>query len=278
MIRSRPAGIFSALVFFSLIYCPLGARADQQYLTASGCSVSNVGYLTELAKEYERIRGTKVFVRGGGSVVGIEDLRKGKVDFAASCRSKESGDPDDLEFIQVAWDVLAFVVHKSNPVTSISLDNVRAIYNGSITNWKELKGPDAPIKIFLSRPKRGLSGVEASVRNMLLKGKEPVRTPNTIHLASSAIVEQMVIDTPEGFGATGYSSARKRDLKMLKVNGIAPTARNIISGSYPLKRPLFILVSAKPKPEVKEFIAFVRSGQGQQFLRSLGMVTMLDIK
>lgn len=69
--------------------------------------------LIELAKDYERRTGVKVFARGGGSVVGIEDLRGGKVNFAAACRAKEAGDPNDLQFIQVAWDVLAFIVHKT---------------------------------------------------------------------------------------------------------------------------------------------------------------------
>jgi len=72
---------------------PSALAAD--YLTGSGCSVSNVGYLNELAKDYEKRTGVKVFVRGGGSVVGIEDLRGGKVDFAAACRAKEAGDPED---------------------------------------------------------------------------------------------------------------------------------------------------------------------------------------
>ena len=64
-----------------LLFAPPDAHSAD-YLSISGCSVSNVGYLTELAKEYERRTGEKVFVRGGGSVVGIEDLRSGKVDLA----------------------------------------------------------------------------------------------------------------------------------------------------------------------------------------------------
>jgi phosphate transport system substrate-binding protein len=267
-----PLVVLSFLLFFP----PRSDAAD--HLTASGCSVSNVGYLTELAKEYERRTGIKVLVRGGGSAVGIEDLRSAKVDFAASCRSKSAGDPEDVTFIKVAWDALVFIVHPSNPLTSLSLDNVRAIYAGGITNWRQLKGPNLPIKVFISRARQGLSGVEASTNAMVLNGKEPVETPNTLFLASTGIVEQMVETTPEGFATTGYTSARKRHVKMLKVDGIAPTVGSIIQQRYPLKRPLYILLPEYPKPEVRKFVDFVLSRDGQMYLRSLNVVSLLDVK
>ena len=266
------------LLVFGVIFFVNMHEVYAAQIIGSGCSVSNVGYLTELAKEYEKTTGTKVFVRGGGTVVGIEDLRNGKVDFAASCRTRGEGDPEDIQFIQVAWDALVFVVNKSNPVSNISLEDVRAIYAGKITNWKQLKGRDMPVKVFISRPQKGLSGVEASTKALVLKGEEPVVTPNTIFLASTGIVEQMVEDTPEGFATTGFTSARKRHLKMFKVNGVYPTNKNIISKTYSLKRPLYILIPKNPKPEVKKFLDFVLSKEGQQFIRAQGVVSLLDVK
>jgi phosphate transport system substrate-binding protein len=267
--------LFLLILLFLLFPSP--ARSAE-YLTASGCSISNVGYLTALAEEYERRTGVKIFVRGGGSVVGVEDLRNGKVDFAASCRPKSAGDPEEVTFIQVAWDALAFIVHKSNPLENISLDEVRSIYAGKVTNWKQLKGREAPIKIFISRTKKGLSGVEASTKQLVLNGKEPAETPNTVFVASSGIVEQMVEENPEGFAATGVTSARKRDVKILKVNGVAPTNKAVIQGRYPLKRPLFILLPKHPKLEAQKFVYFALSKEGQQFIRSLNVVSVLDLK
>ncbi|MEK7332302.1 MAG: phosphate ABC transporter substrate-binding protein [Nitrospirota bacterium] len=267
-----------SLLIFLLTWSVNTPEAYPEQLIGSGCSVSNVGYLTELAKEYERRTGVKVFVRGGGTVIGIEDLRNGKVDFAASCRTREEGDPEDIEFIQVAWDALVFIVHKTNPVSNIPLEDVRAIYAGKITNWKQLKGKDAPIKIFISRPRKGLSGVEASTKALVLKGLDPVETPNTMSLASSGIVEQMVEETVEGFATTGFTSARKRDVKMLKVKGVLPTSKNIINKNYPLKRPLFILMPKKPRPEAKKLVDFVLSRDGQNFIRTQGVVALSDVK
>ena len=269
------------LLFFIILCISLGVRTEawsSDYITGSGCSVSNVGYLTELAKEYERRTGVRVLVRGGGTVVGIEDLRNGKVDFAASCRSRDAGDPEDVQFIQVAWDALVFIVHKSNPAVNISLDEARAVYAGKITAWKQLKGDDVSIKIFISRAKRGLSGVEAATKLVVLKGKEPAATSNTFLVPSTAIVEQMVESTPEGFATTGFTSGRKRNVKMLKVNGVYPTKMNITNKKYGLMRPLFILIPAVPKPEVKKFVDFTLSKDGQNFIGSLGVVSLIDIK
>lgn len=272
--------IYFSKLLFALLFSGfvVAASAEAEHLTASGCSVSNVGYLTELAKEYEKRTGVKVFVRGGGTIIGIEDLRAGKVDFAASCRHRAGGDPEDIQFIQVAWDALVFIGHKANPVNNISLDDVSAIYAGKITNWRQIGGGNGPIKVFISRAKKGLSGVESSMRALILKGKEPAETPNMVFLASTGIVEQMVEGTQAGFATAGFSSARKRNVKMFKVNGVFPTGKNIINGRYPLKRPLFILLPKKPKPEAKRFIDFALSREGQKFITSQGVVSILDIK
>ena len=249
-----------------------------QHLTASGCSVSNVGYLSDLVRDFEKETGIKILVRGGGSVIGIEDLRSGKVDFAASCREKTAGDPEDIELVEVARDALVFITHKSNPIDNISVNEVRAIYAGKITNWKQLRGPDAPIYVFVSRPTKGFSGVESSTNKMVLNKKEPVKTPNTVSLASAGIVEQMVEKTPWAFATTGFSSARKRDVKMIKVGNIIPSKENIAARKYPFNRPLFLAVPKKAKPGVKKFVDFALSKKGQNLISSYGVVSLLDMK
>lgn len=271
------AFLFILSLCLSIIFLN-NTAAYPEGIIGSGCSISNVGYLNDLAKEYEKRTGLKVFVRGGGSVVGIEDLRTGRVDFAASCRDKEADDPEDVRFIQIAWDALVFIVNQSNSINDITLEEVRSIYSGKIINWKQLGGDLGTIKLFISRPQKGLSGVESATKNMILKGENPVVTKNTVTLPSSGIVEQMIEKTPEGFGTTGFSSARKRNIKMLSLNGVSPTKENIINRKYDLIRPLFILVPEEPKQEVKKFVDFILSKEGQQIISSLGAISLSDIK
>lgn len=274
----RVIGVPALTVLISLFLLYPSKAHSHDYLTISGCSISNIGYLTELAKEYERRTGVKVFVRGGGSVVGSEDLKSGKVDLAASCRAPDPSGSGEIASVQVAWDALVFIVHQSNPLDNISLDTVRSIYAGRITNWSQLHGAPAPLKVFISRAQKGLSGVEASTKALVLNGKDPVESPNTFFAASSGIVEQLVEETPGGFAATGITSARKRNVKLLKVDGVAPTNKTIIQNRYPLKRPLYLLVPASAKPEIKRFVDFVLSREGQQFIRSQNVISLLDIK
>jgi phosphate transport system substrate-binding protein len=87
-----------------------------------------------------------------------------------------------------------------------------------------------------------------------------------------------VEDMKEGFASTGFGSARKRNVKMLKVNGVAPTRENIISGKYPYRRPLFIVVKKDAKPETRAFVNFVLSPKGQKLISSYGMPSLVDLK
>jgi phosphate transport system substrate-binding protein len=265
------------LIVFLLGHIPNNVYAAQ-IITGSGCSVSKVGYLSAIAREYERLTGVKVLVRGGSSVVGIKDLAAGRVDFAASCQKKMPSDPGGIEFIQVAWDTLVFIAHKSNPVDNITINDIREIYEGKITNWKQLNGPNMPIRLFMARPGGGLGGIGSHLKEMVLEGKTP--TAHAKILASAAIVEQLVEEIPEGFATSGFSSSHKRDVKILEINGISPNKENIIRGRYPLKlkRPLFIVIPKNPKPEVQKFVEFILSKEGQQFISSQGVVPLSDIR
>lgn len=274
-VRSMQKIVVAAALLSGLGSTP-PVRADP--LVASGCSVSNVGYLTNLAKDYERLMGQSILVRGGGSVLGLEDLRSGKTDFAASCRGREMGDPDDVEFIPVAWDALVFIVHPSNPLASISLGEAQGIYEGLIRDWGQLRGPAGPIDLLVSRPQQGLSGVESSTKSLVLAGKAPVVTPGTTTLASTGIVEQIVEKSPAAFAITGFSSARKRQVKMLALNGVAPTKENIIAKKYPFLRPLYLVVPRSAKPGVREFVGFALGRKGQELISSYGIVALRDIK
>jgi len=266
------------VLFWMLGMILLPAAVPAQSLSGSGCSVSVPGYLADLAKAYERETGVKVTVLGGGSLRGLTDLKEGRMDFAASCQSKSADDPEDFEYITASWDALVFIVHPSNPVKSITPRQVEAIYEGKINNWKQLGGPDLPLISVLSTP-LGMGGVGEALAKYILHGKRPTPQKNsTLQSSSAAIWEQLVEDMPEGFASTGFGSARKRNVRMLKVNGVAPTKETIISGAYPFRRPLYIVVRKNASPEVRKFVDFVRSRKGQQLISSYGMPSLADLK
>jgi phosphate transport system substrate-binding protein len=253
-----------------------GFANSHESLTGSGCSVSVPGYLADLAREYEKETGVKIMVLGGGSVRGLVDLQEGRTDFAASCQSKTPEDPVDFEYVTVAWDALVFIVNKQNPVDTVTPQQLKDIYEGRITNWKQLNGPNLDIISIISQ--KGMGGIGEAIAKYILKGNRPLQRQNSILAASISISEQLVEQMKEGFATSGFGSARKRDVKMLKVNGLLPTRENIISGKYPYKRPLFIVIKKDPKPEARKFVDFVLSREGQRLISSYGMPSLLDMK
>ena len=200
------------------------------------------------------------------------------MDFAASCRAKSADDPEDFEYRTASWDALVFMVHRSNPLDSITPQQVRDIYDGRIINWKQLGGPDLNLISVITTTK-GFGGVGEALSKYFLNGKLPLLQKNsTMQASSTTIWEQIVEEMREGFASDGFGSARKRKVKLLKVNGVAPTRENIISGKYPYRRPLYLVVRKNAKPETRKFIDFVLSKKGQRLISSYGMPSLADIK
>lgn len=261
--------------FLIILLFTYNSYADS--LNISGCSVSYLGYLKRLALEYDKKYNVRVFVRAGGSVVGLEDLKTGKIDLAASCKKPEEHSKE-FQHIQVAWDALVAVVHKSNPIDEISLKDIRGIFSGEIKNFKQIKGNDSEIKVFISNPKKGLSGVGQSTIDLMLQGENYIKDKNMFFLASTAIVEQMVENTLEGFAVTGYSSAKNRNVKMLAIDGVYPTKENIKNGRYPFKRPLYLVLPKEPTAHAKRFVEFALSREGQKIISSQGVLSLHEMK
>ncbi len=262
-----------------IIALPFTACAEGP-ITASGCSVSNVGYLNDLAKEYGKQTGQKVLVRGGGSIVGLTELGADKIDLAASCQSyvSKSYPTPDIIFIPVCWDALVFIVHPSNQIKNINVEQVKDIYDGKVTNWKQLGGSDLKLLSYISTPE-GFGGIGEALEKYVLQGKRPVAKSNSSMQASSVSVwEQLVERNPEGFASTGFGSARKRNVRMLAVQGVVPSKEAIISGKYPLKRYLYLVLTKDAKPEVRKFVDFALSKKGQSLISSYGMPALAEIK
>lgn len=268
-----------ACLGLAILVAGVEAGGGRQSITGSGCSVSVPGYLTDLAKHYEKDTGVPVLILGGGSIMGLKDLREGRTDFAASCLSKQPTDPAEFTFYTAAWDALVFITHRSNPVQSISLAQVRDIYQGRLGNWKALGGPDLGLVSVMSTTE-GMGGVGESLTKLVLQGKPPVQQPySSMQASSAAIWEQVVEATPAAFASTGFASARKRNVKMLQVDGVAPTKDTIISGKYPLRRPLFLVINKKTaSADARKFVDYVLGAKGQAFISSLGIPSLNDVK
>ena len=184
-------------------------------------------------------------------------------------------DPVELRatLTPVAWDALAVIVHKSNKVKSLSTAQVKGIFKGRITNWKQVGGKDAPIELYVRNGK--LSGVGYAIRQYLFQNSDEDFVAS-YSVKSSGPLEKAVEKLPNAIGITGISSARKRKVKVIGFDGKAPSFENVKNGNYGLYRPLYLVSSSAPNKNVKAFIDFALSPEGKQIIRNNGTVPYTD--
>lgn len=256
------------LVF--LISSPSYAAETIQW---AGCGITKKAFMKELAKAYTKKTGIKIKLSGGGATKGIRSAAKGAIHIGGACRVTLENHPEERDAFQipVAWDALVAFVHKKNPVDNITFKQLHNIYLGRIKNWKELGGNDAPIELYVRRGK--ISGVGRTLRELVFSNYNQEFKNATYVVKSSGPVEKGVVKNINGFGVSGISSAKKRNLKLLKLDGKAPTYDNIKNGSYALYRPLYLVIKRGDKSAlVRDFIKYAVSREGQRIIRKQGTV------
>ena len=254
------------------------ADANDNNLVWAGCGITKHAFMAELAKAYEKKTGTKVNLQGGGATKGIRNAANGSIDIGGACRPIIESHAEERTAYQVpvAWDALAVIVHPKNPVTTITVRELQKIYLGEIKNWKELGGWDRPIELYIRRGK--ISGVGRTLRELVFANFNQ-EFPGAKHVVnSSGPLEQGIEDNVLGIGTTGISSAQRRKVKLLQLNGKDPNYENIKNGSYVLYRPLYLVTrgQATSSDKVKNFITFALSREGQQVIRNAGSVPYSD--
>lgn len=220
--------------------------------------------------------GKKVQVTGGGSGTGIAALVNGTTDVANSSRpikSDEAAKVRDRYNVlpaetAVAKDGVALYVNEANGVTQVTVEQLRAIYQGDVTNWKAVGGADAPIVLY---SRENSSGTYVFFKDNVLKGEDFAASAQT--LPGTAAVVNAVSREKNGIGYGGAAYAK--GVKELKVvgkdgQGYLPNAENVKSGKYPLSRPLFVYTRGKASGEAKDFIDFCLSAEGQAIVTTVG--------
>jgi len=242
-----------------------------------GCGITKKAFMQELAGAYERKTGQQIKIEGGGATKGIRQVAALQSDMGGTCRHVVRGASEEqgVKLFPVAWDALAVIVHKSNPVQSVTLEQVRDIYLGKIRNWKEVGGPDAPLELFARKGK--ISGVGLTLRQLVF-ADENTEFAASQFFPSTGPLEQAVEKSPNSIGITGISSARKRDVKIIQLEGKDPSYANIRSGEYLLYRPLYIVGNLRSPHygEVKGFVDFAHSSEGRDIVRANGVVPYLE--
>ncbi len=214
-----------------------------------------------------------ISVRGGGSSVGIAALIDGTCDIADASRAIKDTEiqnaarngRDPVVHI-VAMDGIAVVVNQSNPVSKLSTKQVRDIFTGKITDWSQLGGNSGKIVVV----SRDTSSGTFEAFGELVMNKEKVR-PDALMQASNQAVSQAIAQTPQAVGYVGLGFMQG-DIKPVEIEGVMPSKETVLSGEYPVTRPLYMYSNGKPKGMIKEYLDFVKSKEGQELVEAQGYV------
>jgi phosphate transport system substrate-binding protein len=232
------------------------AANDRLTLTGS----STVAPLAlEIGKRFEkRNPGVRVDVQSGGSTRGVIDARSGLADIGMVSRALKSTEAD-LDAHTLALDGIGIILHRDNPVSALSDEQVIAIYTGTITNWREVGGDDARITVV--NKAEGRSTLELFLHHFKLKNS--AIKPHVI-IGDNQQGIKTVAGNPNAIGYVSigtaeFEAAQGTPIKLLPMAGVDASVENVRNRSFPLSRPLNLVTKGKPSALAQRFIDFAQS-------------------
>ncbi len=212
-------------------------------------------------------------VSGGGSSVGVKSVGVGTHDIGMASRGlkaeEASASPGLVQHV-VAKDGIAIIVHRDNPVTSLTLEEVRAIYAGNIRNWNEVGGDDREIVVI---GRDSASGTREYFSEEVMGGDDFY--PGQLEKNSNGAVAQTVRQTPSAIGYVGLGYLDETiGVVALGPDGatVEPSVANVLAGTYPVARDLNMFTNGEPEGLAANYLAFVLSDEGQQIAADEGFV------
>jgi len=273
--------VFVTMIFATSVFA---AKNNNSIQIKGSDTMVNLGQAW--AEKYmEKNPANFIAVTGGGSGTGLSSLISGTCDIAMSSRNikekeialarKKGIEPNE---IKVALDGLAVVVNPANPVEKLTMDELAGVFSGRIVNWKELGGKDEKI-VILSREVN--SGTHVYFKEHVLRKMDPNSqeefAPGALMLSSSQAIADEVAGNSAAIGyyGMGYISSKQKMVAIAKDGAsvfVEPSIENVLSGSYPISRPLFLYTNGEPAGPTKKFIDFTLSKEGQDLVLATDFV------
>ena len=255
----------------ALVLSGCSAEASSGQITVAG-STTCLPIAEQAAEIFKEDTGTSVLVSGLGSSAGIEAVSNGTADIATSSRSlNEEEEKLGLTTIPVAHDGIAVIVHPDNPVKNLTVEQLRAIYSGSVSNWSEVGGEDLPIEL-VNRDEA--SGTREAFKSIVMDGAPFDRRAAV--LSGTGQVRDVV---SRSRGAIGYismgfvdSAYATTEVRELAVNNVEPSEQTIASGGYPISRDLYFFTKGEPTGSAGEYIDSVLSEDMDDQIREAGFI------
>lgn len=233
------------------------------------------------AEEYMKShKDVSIQVAGGGSGTGIAALLNGSTDICQASRDMKPQEYSNAKTkgikpyrVAVALDGIAVFVHELNPVKELSLEQLKAIYTGSITNWKDVGGPDHVIVLY---GRENNSGTYAYFKEHVLKNEDYHEATQT--LPGTAAVVNAVGKDKYGIGYGGLAWAKRVKFVAIKNDdksaAVIPSIKTVTDGSYPISRELYWFFNGAPTGELKNLLNWTLSPEGQKIAEAADYIPL----
>lgn len=208
-------------------------------------------------------------IQGGGSSVGVTSAGEGTVDIGNASRAVKDSELEqfpDLQVFTIAYDGIAIVTHPETELPDLSVEQVRAIFGGEITNFSEVGGPDAPI-VVVSREEG--SGTRAAFEELVMEYKDAAGEKQLMQITEKALLQQSngqvrttIATTPNTIGYLSFGFLDE-SVRTVPIDDTEPTVANVKNGSYSIFRPLNMLTNGAPNELAQGFLDFILGDEGQ---------------
>lgn len=243
-----------------------GQTTQQEEITIAGST--SVQPISEALAEAFMAKNPniKVNVQGGGSGAGIKAAQEGTADIGSSSRELKAEETGLIETV-ICKDGVAVAVNPQNNVKDLSVEQIKNIYAGKITNWKEVGGADQAITVVT---REAGSGTRGAFEELVMGKDNPISDKAIVQNSTGAVRSAVSGDA----NAIGYVSMASIDATVtaVTVDGVQATAENVLNGSYKIQRPFLYLTKEAPAGAVKTYFDFVMSAEGQSIVEKEGLV------
>jgi phosphate transport system substrate-binding protein len=268
-----------ALLAITAIAVAAGSSLTGKYTFGGSTTVAPIAYAAIEAFQKEN-PAVSITYESVGSSTGIKQLLAGTYSLAGSSRDLK---PEEIaagaKEIAIGLDGLAVVVNKSITIANLTIAQLGKIYTGSISNWKEVGGPNVPIVVVNRDETSGTFGAFWEIVCEKTYGKTPAYRKDALVARENGEVAAKVASTPGAIGYIGMAfvdEVTKAGGKELYIDGVAPTVANVVSKKYPISRFIYLVTKGEPQAGTveKAFVDYVLSAKGQAIVKASGYIQL----